>query len=185
MPLLILVAGTALVLPAPTAAQNRKQRPSVDMPRGPMRDVLRRTCTGCHGIDDYAYHALDRTGWTNLIETLCVKNGAKHFTGSDKEAVLDYLVTNFGPQSVPFPRTYVPPEITTFFSNEEGNAFLQKNCVQCHSLQRVLDGTRRSVEGWRVLIVNMREKGIVMGDEDVERLTEWLYRTRGTAATDI
>jgi len=178
----ILVAG--LALQAPVTAQQRSQRPRVDLPKGPMREVLRRNCSGCHGIDDYAYHAKDRAAWTSLIETFCVPRGAL-FTGPDREVLLDYLVTNFGPTAKPFPRTYVPPEITTFFSDAEGNAFLDKACIRCHTLQRVLDGTRRSLEGWRVNILNMRERGAALSDEDVERLTEWLYRLRGTAATDI
>ena len=149
-----------------------------------MRDVLRRNCSGCHGIDDYAYHAKDRAAWTSLIENFCVSRGAK-FTGADRESILDYLVANFGPTAVPFPRTYIPPVIDTFFSDAEANAFLDRTCVRCHTLQRVTDGTRRSLEGWRINILNMRERGSVLSDQNLERLAEWLYRVRGTAATDM
>ena len=149
-----------------------------------MRVVLRQNCSGCHGIDDYAYHAKDRAAWASLIESLCVTRGAK-FSGPDREAILDWLVANFGPTSKPFPRAYVAPEITTFFSDVQGNSFLDKTCARCHTLQRVNDGTRRNLEGWRVNILNMRERGAALADDDVERLAEWLYRVRGTAATDM
>ena len=178
----ILIVGIVMVGPAP--AQQRSQRPEVKLPSGPMRDVLRRNCSGCHGIDDYAYHAKDRAAWTSLIENFCVSRGAK-FAGADRESILDYLVANFGPTAVPFPRTYIPPVIDTFFSDTEANAFLDRTCVRCHTLQRVTDGTRRSLEGWRINILNMRERGSVLSDQNLERLAEWLYRVRGTAATDM
>jgi len=39
--------------------------------------------------------------------------------------------------------------------------------------------TRRSPEGWRVLLVSERERGAQLNDEELERLAEWLGRARG------
>src|SRR6266436_3912337 len=68
--LLILVAVLAAFMSTPIAAQNRgAARPKVDRPDGPVWEVIRKNCTRCHGIDDYAFYALDKTGWQSLIET--------------------------------------------------------------------------------------------------------------------
>ena len=105
-------------------------------PKGPVRQVIFKNCTSCHGIDDYAYNALDRAGWNALIET-------KHkglnvpISDKDRDLVLDWVVAKFGPDSRPFPRAYVPPEITTFFSDSEAQALLARACTTCHGLDRV------------------------------------------------
>src|SRR5215510_2385606 len=39
---------------------------------------------------------------------------------------------------------------------------------------------RFSPDRWRVVIVDMRERGAKIEDEEVERLVEWLGRTKGT-----
>ena len=50
----------------PVAAQlgAAPTRPQVVPPQGPVRQVIFKNCTSCHGIDDYAYNALDRAGGT-------------------------------------------------------------------------------------------------------------------------
>jgi cytochrome c553 len=50
-----------VVAVAPIAAQlsPRATRPQVVPPQGPVRQVIFKNCTSCHGIDDYAYNALD------------------------------------------------------------------------------------------------------------------------------
>src|SRR5205085_5830354 len=94
---------------------NKPTRPSVQTPKGAVRQVILKHCTMCHGIDDYAYNALDRAGWNALLE-------GKHadlpalVSSRDREILLEWLAAKFGPTTKPFPRTYVPPEITTYFS---------------------------------------------------------------------
>jgi len=39
---------------------------------------------------------------------------------------------------------------------------------------------RRTEEGWRVLAVDMRERGAKLTDEELEQLVEWLGRVKGT-----
>ncbi|HET9217905.1 MAG TPA: hypothetical protein VFR18_13055, partial [Terriglobia bacterium] len=95
---LLLIVVTAI----PILAQRGAARPQVTPPDGPVWQVLRKNCSGCHGIDDNAFHALDRAGWQSLLE-------AKHkdrkvvLTGNDQELLLDWLVSKFGPASRPFP----------------------------------------------------------------------------------
>ena len=104
-------AGTCLVavimlavLVMPVAAQNRRAqgRPVVDLPRGPVRQVILDSCTACHGIDDYAYFAMDRAGWQKMIDSMKTKGA--NISDDNQTILLDWLSTKFGPDTKPFPR---------------------------------------------------------------------------------
>ena len=179
--LVVLAASMA----GPVAAQNRgPARPKVDRPDGPVWQVIRKNCTQCHGIDDYAFFALDKAGWQSLIETkhkTPLAEGTPVLSDQDQNLLLDWLVSKFGPTSKPFPRTYVPPEITEFFSDPEATLVLNRSCVSCHALERVLN-SHHSVDEWRVIAVSMKTRGANISNEDLERLVEWLGRVKGTNA---
>jgi len=180
MALWSVAAVMVTVAVAPVAAQflEKPTRPQVEPPKGPVRQVIFKNCTSCHGIDDYAYNALDRAGWNALIET-------KHedlnvpISDKDRDLLLDWVVARFGPNSKPFPRAYVPPQITTFFSDPEAQTLLGRACTSCHVMDRVTDA-RYSLDRWRVIAVDMRERGATLRDEELERLVEWLGRVKGT-----
>jgi cytochrome c5 len=173
-----MLALSILWLAAPAVAQRGATRPRVQMPQGPVREIIRRNCTACHGIDEYAYYSLDSSGWRNLIQTKH-KSGDLAIAGEDMSALVDWMVTKFGPETKPFPRTYVAPEITTYFSDPEAKRLLDRACAKCHEVDRI-NKERRTADGWRVLAVDMRERGAVLTDEELERLVEWLGRVRGT-----
>src|SRR5688572_21814427 len=105
---LVFVIAMAWTLGTPVAAQigGRATRPQVVPPQGPPRKVIFTYCTTCHGIDDYAYNALDRAGWDAHLT-------AKHrglevpFPEADRAILLDWLADRFGPTTKPFPRAYV------------------------------------------------------------------------------
>src|SRR5215203_3655506 len=88
------IAAATFMAPVatPVAAQGRQAtRPQVDRPDGPVWQVIRKNCTACHGIDDYAFFSLDRAGWESLIDT-------KHKTlqvtlgDQDRKTLVDWLV---------------------------------------------------------------------------------------------
>ncbi|HEX4275190.1 MAG TPA: cytochrome c [Bryobacteraceae bacterium] len=166
----------ALVVPA--TAQRKPARPQITRPDGPVWDTIRKNCTRCHGIDDYAFFALDKSGWDKLIDS---KHGATKFamSGSERGLLVDYLAANFGPATKPFPRTYVPQEISDFFSDPEAYRLLNRACTGCHALDHV-DKQRNKEEGWRAIVLDMRERGASISDHEVEQLVEWLGRVRGT-----
>jgi cytochrome c5 len=175
----VLVALFAMPVARTVAAQGRgASRPQVVPPSGPVWQVIRMNCTACHGIDDYAFYALDRNGWQNLIDTKH-KDGSAALLPPDQKLLLDWLETKFGPNTKPFPRSYIAPEITTFFSDPEAKRLLDRACTTCHEIDRV-NQARYSEEKWRVLSVDMRERGAKLTDEELERLVEWLGRVRGT-----
>src|SRR5262245_3832616 len=176
--IIALLAASSLWFAAPVEGQRGATRPRVQMPQGPVREIIRKNCTACHGIDEYAYFALDNAGWRNLIQTKH-KSGDLSISDGDLSVLMDWMVSKFGPETKPFPRTYVAPEITTFFSDPEAKRLLDRACAGCHEADRI-NKERRTAEGWRVLAVDMRERGAKLTDEELERLVEWLGRVRGT-----
>jgi cytochrome c5 len=174
-------AALSFPLAVPVAAQRGAARPKVDRPDGPVWQVIRKNCTRCHGIDDYAFYSLDRAGWQSLLETKHkspLAEGTPTLSAEDQNTLLAWLVERFGPNTKPFPRTYVPPEITEFFTDPEATFVLNRSCTSCHSLDRVMEA-RNSPDQWRVISVDMRERGAKLTDEELERLVEWLGRVKG------
>lgn len=163
---------------ADAAAQRGAARPKVERPDGPVWEVIRYNCISCHGIDDYAFFALDRDGWGSLIDTKHEGLGKVSLSDDERKLLLDYLVEEFGPDSTPFPRSYVPPEITEFLTDPEAYRIIEGACTSCHDRERI-NAERNSLDGWRVVLVDMRERGAVLTDEDLEKLAEWLSRVMG------
>jgi mono/diheme cytochrome c family protein len=169
-----------IILAVPLAGQvgGRPSRPKVPRPDGAVWEVIRKNCVACHGIDDYAFHAQDRAAWQQMIADKH-KSGEADLSEADRNILLDWLTAKFGPDTKPFPRTYIPPEITTFFSDPEARRLMDRACTRCHGLERV-QSVRDAEEGWRATLVNMRERGAQLSDEELERLVEWLTRVWGT-----
>jgi len=182
---LAVTVALAAAIALPLTAQNRgATRPKVDRPDGPVWQVIRKNCTQCHGIDDYAFYALDKGGWQSLLETKHkspLAEGMAVLSDQDRNLLVDWLADKFGPKSTPFPRTYVAPEITEFFSDPEALLVMNRSCVACHGLDYVMKA-RYSVDEWRVIAVKMKTAGANISNEDLERLVEWLGRVRGTNA---
>ena len=78
----------------------------------------------------------------------------------------------------PLPRTYVAQEVTTFFSDGEADEVLKRSCTTCHDVDRVNEA-RFSPDRWRVVTVDMRERGAKLNDDELERLVEWLGPHQG------
>ena len=175
--LTVIFIAAISMLPPPAIAQRGATRPRVQPPQGPVREVIRKNCTACHGIDEYAYYSLDRSGWEMLLDTK--HKGGAPISTEDRNVLLEWLATKFGPTTKAFPRTYIAPEIKTFFSDPEAKRLLDRACTSCHDIERV-NQVRRSQEGWRVLTVDMRERGAKLSDEELEQIVEWLGRVKGT-----
>jgi hypothetical protein len=174
-----IAAALTLVVPAFGQLSGRPTRPKVQRPDGPVWEVLRNKCIDCHGIDDYAFYAQDRAAWDKLIASKHKPGETAALSETEHKVLLDWLVSKFGPDTKPFPRTYIPPEITTFFSDPEARRLLNRACTKCHGLERV-EQTRNAEEAWRVLLVDMRERGAQLADQELEQLVEWLGRVWGT-----
>ena len=190
MGLVLVVIVAASALPAGAQFRNgRPTRPEVTLPLGPVRGVILKSCTACHGINDFGYLALDRDGWHEVVERMKTNTSGvvvgTIISDEDQEILLDYLVAEFGPDSTAFPREYVPRELTEeeFFSDEQAETLLAATCENCHSLERV-EETRGDTDRWRAILISMMGKGAGLSIPDVEPLVEWLARTKGTNPTN-
>jgi hypothetical protein len=155
-------------------------RPQVELPDEPVRGAIFRNCSACHGIDPYAYFALDRAGWRSLIDQLHQDDNAVALGGNDEALLLDFLSGQFGADSIPFPRVYVPPAVTETFTDTEARVFMDGVCTDCHEL-RVFK-QRNTAAKWRELMLEMRGNGALLSDVELEKLVEWLGRMRGPEA---
>lgn len=101
---LLLLGATVLTAtppPAPTpAAASAAARPvpapqGNTWPDGPGKQQFLQICSQCHGPENVLGQNMDASGWTDVINQM-ISNGAQ---GSDADfsAILNYLVTNFGP----------------------------------------------------------------------------------------
>jgi cytochrome c553 len=172
------VMAAAFAVPVSAQIGGRPTRPQVQPPQGAVRQVIFKNCTSCHGIDDYAFYAMDRAGWNKLIDDKHTVHKVS-IGDADRNLLLDWLVTKFGPETKAFPRTYIAQEATTFFTDGEAEELLGRSCRACHDLDRV-NAARFSPDRWRVVTVDMRERGAKLTDEELERLVEWLGRVKGT-----
>ena len=166
--LVIVAAGVALLNPAAAEAQRNRRpgRPQVSLPGGPVRQVILRSCTACHGIDDYAFNALDRAGWDALVEDM-VARGAP-LPDADRPVLLAWLVSEFGPDSTPFPRDWVVEAVdgSVFAEDEAAGEYLRATCSVCHSLDRV-NTARFDETRWRTIVTSMRGRGAAVAEENV------------------
>jgi cytochrome c5 len=185
---LAVVLMAALAIPV-TAQRRRPNRPPpVDLPSGPVRQVILKNCTACHGIDDYAFFALDRAGWQTLLETKH-KTGGAALSDSDRNALLDYLVARFGPDSKPFRPPQGRPAPVVNVVNDEvvptasadiaTRKILENACTTCHTLEQVY-AARYPQNRWREIVSDMRSKGAQVSDVEVDALVEYFARTQGT-----
>ncbi len=176
--LMCAVVAAMVVLPAFGQFGGGATRPQVAMPEGPLRDIILKNCVSCHGIDDYAFNALSKERWSALLTEMHESVKVNELKLHENELMLEYLATTFGTESVPFPREYIPPEITTYFADAEGREMLDVVCMECHELDRVYE-TRASLPRWRVLVVEMRQRGAYLPDDvQMEQLIEWLSRVQ-------
>jgi hypothetical protein len=112
------VAVSAMALLAtlgssPFSAQDQKpsQPPNVavvaTLPKGPMAEKATTACTECHDARIILQQRLGKAAWTREVDKM-VKWGAL-VDSNDREALIEYLSTNFGPDQPAYepPRTAI------------------------------------------------------------------------------
>jgi mono/diheme cytochrome c family protein len=172
-PELWLAAVFLLPLALPASGQRRRpNRPSpVSLPKGPVRQVILDHCTACHGIEDYAFFALDRAEWNKLLESK--HKELKSVIADDRrEILLDYLVSNFGRDSKPFKAAQDRQATDNAIKR-----ILDTICSSCHTLDRI-NTAKHDEEMWRTVIDDMKNKGARIDDRDVDILVEYLVKTQ-------
>ncbi len=101
--LALLLAGSILLPLASRAQKNDLSKPTADLPPGPMQAKATTACTECHEARIILQQRLSKVAWTKEVDKM-TKWGAV-VDPADREALIDYLGTNFGPDKPP----YEPP----------------------------------------------------------------------------
>lgn len=179
--LLCIACMISVAVQAQLRANTRPPRPEVTLPEGPVREVILRNCTQCHGIDEYGYYAMDRSRWNAVIDRMetassGVVSGVK-ISDSDRELLLDWLIAEFGPETEPLDRQYVIRELAADEHLDAANAraMLETACNDCHTLEPVRSADL-DPEAWRARITRDMGRGAAILIEDVEPLVQWLAR---------
>jgi hypothetical protein len=108
------VAPTLAILAAATASPfwALSEKPvaakvTEDLPPGPVKAKATTACLECHEARIILQQRLSKAAWTKEVEKM-IKWGAV-VDPTDRDALIDYLSTNFSPDQPP----YVPPRTTS------------------------------------------------------------------------
>lgn len=93
---LALAAGAALWGQSAGSPQN----PADDLPPGPMQAKATTACMECHDARIILQQRLSKPAWTREVDKM-MKWGAL-VDSTDRDALIDYLSTNFGTDRPPF-----------------------------------------------------------------------------------
>jgi len=99
-------AAIALLALASISAQAQKPAtPTADLPAGPMQAKATTACLECHEARIILQQRLTKGAWTKEVDKM-MKWGAL-VDPADRDALIDYLTTNFSPDKPPYdpPRT--------------------------------------------------------------------------------
>jgi hypothetical protein len=111
-----LCCGLALVFGAfaatPFALSQKSPAPKVteDLPPGPMQTKATTSCLECHEARIILQQRLGKPAWTKEVDKM-IKWGAV-VDAADRDVLIDYLSTNFGPDQPP----YQPPRTSSWKS---------------------------------------------------------------------
>lgn len=88
---------------AALAQNSSAAKPTADLPAGAMQQKATTACTECHEARIILQQRLSKAAWTKEVDKM-TKWGAV-VDPSDRDALIDYLSTNFSPDKAP----YEPP----------------------------------------------------------------------------
>lgn len=94
------VSGALLLAPLFPAMAGQAQGNAAgaqNLPAGEGKDVLVKTCTGCHALSVVTSQHKTEDGWIDTVVEM--RNRGANGTDEDMETVVRYLTANFGPQS--------------------------------------------------------------------------------------
>ncbi|HEY6256317.1 MAG TPA: hypothetical protein VIY51_11050 [Xanthobacteraceae bacterium] len=161
-----LLGGLALLLLA-TAPLPAQTAPT--LPPGEGRDVVANACTGCHGLNTIVQIRDGAAGWRQFVNYMIMK-GAQ-VSEHDTDTIVQYLTTNFGPNSPP--AAGAPPPVVVSLPAGAGKELVEGRCVTCHDLLRVV-ASRRQKADWDAIVANMVNRGATVAPEEQQRIVAYL-----------
>lgn len=112
LPSLLVLFGLGLCMPF--AGQNSPKL-NEDLPPGAMQQKATTACLECHEARIIVQQRLSKAAWTKEVDKM-VKWGAA-VEATDRDALIDYLSTNFSPEKPPYEAPRSTAEKITRISN--------------------------------------------------------------------
>jgi len=112
-----LITLLALWVASPFWARAQKspaENVTASLPTGPLQSKATTACTECHEARIILQQRLSKTAWTKEVDKM-TKWGAV-VDAADRDALIDYLSTNFSPEKPPY-----EPQRTTANKSGSGN----------------------------------------------------------------
>jgi len=126
------------------------------LPVDPGEKLVNSTCVSCHELRVIETQALDKDGWTNVVNDM--RDKGAEVKPEDVPVLVNYLAAVYGP-----------------LPDGPGKAVLLNICTQCHSLDRVkARGATR--EEWEELLMHMLNEGAPLSDRDYVNVLTYLAR---------
>jgi mono/diheme cytochrome c family protein len=104
--------GLALALSVAAVGQSTPMNQTDSLPPGAMQAKARAACLECHQSRIILQQRLSKTAWTKEVDKM-IKWGAL-VDEKDRDALIDYLSTNFSPDKPP----YEPPRSSPIAKNK-------------------------------------------------------------------
>jgi hypothetical protein len=96
----LVLAGVGVSTPW-TSSQTASSKPSVDLPAGAMQAKATAACNECHEARIILQQRLSKATWAKEVDKM-TRWGAL-VDANDRDALIDYLSANFGPDQPPYP----------------------------------------------------------------------------------
>jgi mono/diheme cytochrome c family protein len=151
------------------------------LPEGEGKELVAVACTQCHGLTPILQMRDGLGGWKNTVEEM-VMRGAQ-LSPAEADTVVRYFLEHFGPASGPFQTGRLPHDSAISQSPVDakdvalpegpGKAAVERRCVMCHDIGRVVT-VRRSRQEWERITKNMIERGPAATPEQVQEIVSYL-----------
>jgi hypothetical protein len=105
--------GLVVILWSVAAVADLGSSSNEELPKGPMQGKAMGSCSTCHEPRIIVQQRLTKAAWTREVDKM-IKWGAE-VNSQDRDALIDYFSTNFGPDSPPYvaPKTLSGPKTPT------------------------------------------------------------------------
>lgn len=150
--------------------------------------LLNATCTQCHGLGMLAKTRNGPGGWRETVDKM-VNWGAQLRTVEERDALVAYLVSAYGPGTEPMALVRLPPGAPVTSSDSTklppgpGADEVRAYCSMCHDLGMVV-ATRRTASEWnRTTSAMLAKTGAPVAAADARTIARYLQQHFGLSSS--
>jgi cytochrome c5 len=108
-------------------------------------------------------------GWRQFVNYMIMK-GAQ-VSAHDSDTIVQYLTTNFGPDSPAQANAPAPAVVSLPGGN--GKDLVEARCVTCHDLTRIVTARRQKAD-WEAIVANMANRGAIVTPDERATIVSYL-----------